>query len=159
MKLHVSMRVGDFGDAARFYNGLFGQKPTFTRENYAKWDVADPSGRFVIEAGHTATDLDQVGIQVTDSDELQRMSSRMRGIDRPFVDVKETSCCYARMEKAWIKGAAGDKWEAFLTHSRDETAHGTDRANPPDMKDISEECCGRPKSAATCCTPSEATTA
>ena len=31
------------------------------------------------------------------------------------------------MDKAWVKGAAGEKWEAFLTHSHDEAEYGQDR--------------------------------
>lgn len=153
MKLHVSMRVGELDSAIKFYSGLFGQDPSVLRENYAKWDVADPSVNFVIEGGHAEGGLDHVGIQAADHGELDTLADRMRAMDRQMLDVEETTCCFARMEKAWVKGEAGEKWEAFLTHSHDETEYGTDRAH---LLDGEESCCDRSAAAANCCAPAPA---
>lgn len=158
MKLHVSMRVGDLDQAIRFYSGLFGQDPAVLRENYAKWDVADPAVNFVVEAGNANPGLDHVGIQVSDQQELDTLADRMRGMDRPFLDVETTTCCYAKMEKAWIKGEAGEAWEAFLTHSHDETEYGTDRVHLLDGADT-DECCAKPEPSASCCGSEDSATA
>jgi len=148
MKLHVSMRVDDYDKAVAFYSGLFGQEPTVTRPNYAKWDVADPSVNFVIESGREAAPgFDHIGIQASDHDELGVLADRMRGMDRPFLDVEATTCCYAKMEKAWVKGEANEAWEAFLTHSHDAEEYGTDRSHLLD-----EIATGAPGGQA-CCTP------
>ncbi|MEM8685762.1 MAG: ArsI/CadI family heavy metal resistance metalloenzyme [Pseudomonadota bacterium] len=127
MKLHVSMRVEDLDKAIGFYSALFGQEPTIQKDNYVKWDVADPAVNFVIESGKGESGLDHLGIQVETSDQLESMAERIRGMDRPFLDVEKTTCCYAKMEKAWVKGEAEDKWEAFLTHSHNEGEYGEDR--------------------------------
>lgn len=133
MKLHVSMRVEDFDQAIKFYSALFGQEPTIQRGTYAKWDVEDPAVNFVVEGskccGGQEAGLDHLGIQVESSEQLETMAERMRGMDRPFLDVEKTTCCYAKMDKAWIKGEANDKWEAFLTHSHDAEEYGEDRAH------------------------------
>lgn len=150
MKLHVSMRVETLDSAIEFYSALFNQQPTVLRENYAKWDVADPAVNFVVEAGGKADGLDHVGIQVSNSDELETIAARMRTMGRPFLDVEETTCCYAKMEKAWIKGDAGESWEAFLTHSHDEDDYGTDRVHLLDGPDA-EPCCGPGAKRDTCC--------
>lgn len=141
MKLHLSMRVADLKSAIPFYSALFNQEPSVLRDGYAKWDVSDPAVNFVVEAGGQAGGLDHVGIQVENSDELSEMADRMRGMGRPFLDVEETTCCYAKMEKAWVKGDAGEAWEAFLTHSHDETEYGTDRVHLLDSPDA-PPCCG-----------------
>ncbi|MBC6439748.1 MAG: VOC family protein [Rhodospirillales bacterium] len=129
MKLHVSMRVADYEKAVAFYSGLFGQEPSVTRENYAKWDVEDPSVNFVIESERGEPGFDHIGIQVADHDELNTVADRMRAMDRPFLDIEQTTCCFARMEKAWVKGEANDAWETFLTHSHDAEEYGVDRSH------------------------------
>lgn len=127
MKLHVSMKVGDLDNAIEFYSALFNQEPLIKRDNYAKWDVHDPSVNFVVESGHDAGGLDHLGIQVASREELDPLVERMRKTDQPFLDTESTTCCYAKMEKAWVKGVADEKWEAFLTHSHDEEEYGEDR--------------------------------
>ena len=127
MKLHVSMKVGDFGSALRFYSALFGQEPLIKKDDYAKWDVEDPAVNFVIEAGRYEGGLDHLGIQVESSEELESLADRMCETERPFLDVQKTTCCYAKMEKAWVKGEADEKWEVFLTHSHDLEEYGEDR--------------------------------
>ena len=127
MKLHVSMKVEDFDRALDFYSALFDRAPLIRKDGYAKWDVDDPAVNFVIEQGREKTGLDHLGIQVETSDELDSLAERMRDTGRPFLDVEKTTCCYAKMEKAWVKGEAQEKWEAFLTHSHDEEEYGDDR--------------------------------
>lgn len=150
MKLHVSMRVETLDSAIEFYSALFNQQPTVLRDNYAKWDVADPAVNFVVEAGGKADGLDHVGIQVSTSEELETMANRMRNMGRPFLDVEETTCCYAKMEKAWVKGDAGEAWEAFLTDSHHEDDYGTDRVHLLDGNDA-DPCCGPGAQSKKCC--------
>ncbi len=127
MKLYLSMKVEDLESAIRFYTNLFDQEPLITKHGYAKWDVENPPVNFVIETGNGEGGLDHLGIQVESPEELDTLANRMRGAGRPFLDVEKTTCCYAKMDKAWVKGAAGEKWEAFLTHSHDEEDYGEDR--------------------------------
>lgn len=127
MKLHISMNVENFDKAIFFYTQLFGQDPVIKKNLYAKWDVDDPAVNFVIEAGNGKSGLDHLGIQVASREELMPLAERMRNMDRPFLDVESTTCCYAKMEKAWVEGEAHDKWEAFVTYSQDEETYGGDR--------------------------------
>ena len=150
MKLHLSMRVARIDAAIPFYSALFGQQPTITRPGYAKWDVADPAVNFVIEEAGVEGGLDHVGIQVETGEELEAVAARLRDSGRPFLDIEATTCCYARSDKAWVKGAAGEKWETFLTHSHGETEYGTDRAHLLDDPKAESGCCGRPKAQACC---------
>ncbi len=132
MKLHVSIKVENIENAIQFYTRLFNQPPMIIKDDYAKWDVEDPAVNFVIEpVGCCNSDgkmgVDHLGIQVTSQDELTTLADRMRGSGQPFLDVEKADCCYASMDKAWVKGSAGEKWEAFLTHSHDNKEYGQDR--------------------------------
>ncbi|MFT5111443.1 MAG: hypothetical protein ACI8P9_000763 [Parasphingorhabdus sp.] len=135
MKLHLSMRVEDLESAKMFYSSLFNQPPTLIRENYIKWDVKDPAVNFVVESGRGDKGFDHVGIQVTSDTELQDLAVRMKQTDHKFLDIENTDCCFANMDKAWIKGSANENWEAFLTHHQDSQDYGTDRT------DLLEDCC------------------
>ena len=144
MKLHVSMKVNDFQAAVGFYSGLFNQPPVILKDDYAKWDVADPAVNFVVEPGEAR--LDHLGIEAETDGELDLLAERIRESGQPFLDVAKAHCCYANSEKAWVKGSAGEKWEAFLTHSHDESEYGEDRGDflesRPDTADrTSNGCC------------------
>ena len=127
MKLHVSMKVEDLVAAREFYTQLFNQQPSIQRNGYIKWDVSDPAVNFVIEEGAGEPGLDHLGIQVENQDQLGDVASRMQQSGQPYLDIEDAQCCYAKMEKAWVKGMTGEKWETFLTHSHDLTEYGEDR--------------------------------
>ena len=130
MKLHVSLKVEDLQAGTSFYSTLFGQAPSIEKPDYVKWDVQDPPVNFVIEPvdeREPSAGLSHLGVQVGDESELDQLSARIRETGHSFTDVAAATCCYARSDKAWVKGAADEKWEAFLTHSHDEDEYGEDR--------------------------------
>jgi catechol 2,3-dioxygenase-like lactoylglutathione lyase family enzyme len=132
MKLHISFKVDDLDQSARFYSRLFAQDPSVIRDDYIKWDVDNPPVNFVIEqANGDVAGFDHMGIQVETDNELQDLATRMRDSGRKFADLESAHCCYARSEKAWVEGMAREPWEAFLTHSHDSKEYGDDR-NPLD---------------------------
>ena len=127
MKLHVSIRVDDLESSIPFYTQLFNQAPVIKKDDYAKWDVDDPAVNFVIETGCCEHGVNHLGIQVDSAVELDALADRMRDSGQPYLEVEQTACCYAKSDKAWVKGSAGEKWEAFLTHSHDNEDYGEDR--------------------------------
>ena len=127
MRLHISMRVDNLAESIKFYSALFNQAPTFTRDNYAKWDVEDPNVNFVIESMGEGAGVDHFGIQVENTEELQSLSSRMNESGHPYLGIERGTCCYADIEKSWVKGPTGEKWETFLTHSQTSEKYGEDR--------------------------------
>ena len=129
MRLHVSMRVDDLAEAIAFYSALFNQEPSFVQDDYAKWDVDDPNVNFVVEksSNGSAPGVDHFGIQVEDAGQLQSISQRMNDSGHPYLGIERGTCCYADIEKSWVKGPTGDKWETFLTHSQTAEKYGEDR--------------------------------
>lgn len=148
MKLHVSMNVEDFDASLKFYSTLFKQQPTVVRDDYAKWDVESPAVNFVIEpAQRKSPGLDHLGIQVEENEELVDLAERITESGQPSTKVENANCCYANSDKAWVQGMAGEKWEAFLTHSHDSENYGEDIATELDPKKQQDSCCEP-----TCCT-------
>lgn len=141
MKLHVSLRVADLEKAIAFYSTLFGAKPVIVREDYAKWDVDDPSVNFVIESGREGTGFDHLGIQVDNEQQLREVTERMQKSGHAYLDLEQTTCCYALSDKAWVRGAAGEAWEGFLTHRHDRAEYGTDRAHLLKGAENRGKCC------------------
>jgi hypothetical protein len=135
MKLHVSMRVEDLDKAMSFYSTLFDLQPILVRENYAKWDVTDPAVNFVVESGRGTIGFDHIGIQVDSEEQLADLATRMKDSANPFLDVESTDCCFAKMDKAWVRGEADEPWEGFLTHNQDNENYGTDREKSLPMRD------------------------
>lgn len=129
MKLHISLKVEDLDNSIRFYSTLFSKMPDIVRNDYAKWDVEDPSVNFVIESGRAEAGIDHVGIQADNPEQLDDLVHRIRQSDQPQLDLESTTCCYAKSDKAWVRGTAGERWEAFLTHSHDSEEYGQDSAH------------------------------
>ncbi len=124
MKLHLSLAVKDFEASLGFYSDLFKLEPAVQRDGYAKWDVQDPPVNFSIEQSEQDSGVDHLGIQADSEDELAELAERVRHSGQPYIDVERTDCCHARMDKAWVKGMADEKWEVFITHRHDLEDYG-----------------------------------
>ncbi len=129
MKLHISLKVEDLDQSIQFYSTLFDKSPDIVRKDYAKWDVEDPCVNFVIESGRGEIGFDHLGIQVENQQQLDKLMVRINQSDRPQLGLQTTTCCYAKSDKAWVRGTANERWEAFLTHSHDSEEYGEDSAH------------------------------
>ena len=129
MKLHISLKVDDLDRSIQFYSTLFAKSPDIVHEDYAKWDVDDPSVNFVIELGRESVGFDHFGIQAENREQLDNLVARIKESERPQLELEATTCCYARSDKAWVRGTANERWEAFLTHSHDSEEYGEDSAH------------------------------
>ena len=125
-RLHVHVAVGDLDRSVRFYTTLFAVPPTIMEADYAKWMLDDPLVNFAVSARRNSRlGIEHLGIQVEDGDELAEVYARLGEADRPIVEERATTCCYARSDKQWITDPQGVAWETFLTHGS-ETTYGTD---------------------------------
>jgi catechol 2,3-dioxygenase-like lactoylglutathione lyase family enzyme len=134
-RLHVHVSVGDLAESIRFYSTLFGADPTVREQDYAKWMLDDPRVNFAISDRGAARGLDHLGVQVESEGELREIAARLAAADRPLLEQKDTSCCYARGDKAWSRDPQGVRWETFLTRGA-LTVYGSDAPR------ISEKACG-----------------
>lgn len=144
-RFHVHVGVEDIGPSIAFYSGLFGQEPSVTKADYAKWMLDDPRINFAISQRDGAVKgVEHLGIQVEDQAELAEVYARLNTADRPVLEEGATTCCYAQSEKSWIADPDGVVWEAFLT-SGDATVYG---GNPELEQLVSANA-----ASGACCTP------
>ena len=123
-RFHVHVSVEDLAQSVRFYSTLFAVEPTVLKPDYAKWMLEDPRVNFAIStgAGHDAG-LSHLGIQAEDEGELAEVYDRLARAERPVVEEKAATCCYARSDKQWIADPQGVAWETFFTYG-ESTAYG-----------------------------------
>ena len=116
-RFHVHVRVEDIAQSVRFYSILFATEPTVLKDDYAKWMLEDPRVNFAIsKLGGRASGVSHLGIQAEDETELGEVYDRLARAERPIVEAKATTCCYAKSDKQWIADPQGVPWETFLTH-------------------------------------------
>ena len=116
-RLHVHVSVDDLAQSIRFYSTLFAAEPTVLKDDYAKWMLNDPRVNFAIskrEGGIAG--ISHLGIQAEDEGELAEVYERLSRAERPIVEAKGATCCYAQSDKQWIADPQGVPWETFFTY-------------------------------------------
>jgi lactoylglutathione lyase len=134
-RMHLHVAVQNLDESIGFYSALFGSQPTVRKPDYAKWMLEDPRINFAISARGAEPGLDHLGMQVDAPEELAALRAQLRTADMQQFDEGETTCCYARADKSWVKDPSGIAWEAYYTMGEAEV-YGKPR--------IKEEgaCCG-----------------
>ncbi len=142
-RLHIHVSVENLEDSIRFYSQMFGTTPTVTHSDYAKWMLEDPRVNFAISARGRATGVDHLGLQVERPDELAEVAGRLAAAGRNVLEQKDTTCCYAKGDKAWVADPQGVRWETFHTHG-ESTRYGEDpiAAETPKVSTVPASACG-----------------
>ena len=114
-RFHGHVSVDDIAANIRFYSTVFGQEPTVSKDDYAKWMVEDPRINFAIsKRGHRAG-VNHLGIQVESDAELGELRTRAASADVALLDQTNASCCYAKSNKYWVTDPQGIAWETYNT--------------------------------------------
>src|ERR1700731_1198673 len=110
-RFHVHVTVDDLAQSVRFYSTLFATEPTVLKPDYAKWMLEDPRVNFAISAGSAinghGAGISPLGIQAEDEGELAEVYDRLAKAERPVVEAKGATCCYAKSDKQWIADPPG----------------------------------------------------
>jgi hypothetical protein len=115
-RMHIHVAVEDLNDSIRFYSAMFGNKePTVLKSDYCKWELTDPAVNFAISQHGAKPGVDHIGIQVETDAELQEMNARFTAAKLQVQEQTETTCCYAKSDKAWTVDPQGVAWEVFRT--------------------------------------------
>src|SRR5256886_182007 len=143
-RLHVHVAVDDLAQSIRFYSTLFAAEPTVVKDDYAKWMLEDPRVNFAIsKLGNRGSGVSHLGIQAEDEAELAEVYDRLARAERPIVEAKAATCCYAKSDKQWIADPQGVPWETFFTYG-EATVYGEGSLSK--LKEATER--------AVCCEPS-----
>src|SRR5271155_1561269 len=102
MRLHVNMTVSDIDEAVRFYSILFGTQPVLIKEDYAKWELTDPTLHFAVSIDGSKPGVDHLGLQLDNLDQLKEITGRVSSLRLPMLEQENTACCYASSHKTWL---------------------------------------------------------
>ncbi len=151
-RFHVHIRVSDLAKSTAFYQTLFGVEPAVTKDDYAKWELADPAVNFAISQHGGTPGVEHVGIEAGNREELDAITRRLHAADEATFQEESTTCCYAVSDKTWVEDPSGVRWETFFTHGEaavygaDASQHGRTEPgaaeNPKVEPTTRDRCCG-----------------
>lgn len=116
LKAHVAINVKNVEESIKFYERMLGISPAKVRTGYAKFDVQNPPLNLTLnqvpfsERGA----LSHLGIQVASTEDV--LAQRERWIEAGLTtkDEMQTTCCYAKQDKTWVRDPDGNEWEVFV---------------------------------------------
>ncbi|KAA0022189.1 ArsI/CadI family heavy metal resistance metalloenzyme [Antrihabitans cavernicola] len=121
-RIQLALNVDDLDKAVEFYSTLFDMKPSKTKPGYANFAVADPPLKLVLfeNAGRGGT-INHLGVEVESSAAVASETKRLRAVDLADSEEISTTCCYAKQDKVWATGPAGERWEIYTVLADAET--------------------------------------
>ena len=110
---HVSLYVRDLEAATAQYRRILGIEPAKVREDYVKFEIADPPAILSLNLGGEPGTVGHLGIRYPGTGDVATELARVRGEGlRP--DVQDgVTCCYAKADKFWVRDADGIPWEMY----------------------------------------------
>jgi catechol 2,3-dioxygenase-like lactoylglutathione lyase family enzyme len=127
-RVQLALNVNDIDQAVSFYTRLFGTEPAKRRPGYANFAIVEPPLKLVLleNPGQGGT-LNHLGVEVEDTAAVEAEEARLAEAGLAAVDERDTTCCYARQDKFWVKGApGGERWEIYTVLADSATFWGQD---------------------------------
>jgi catechol 2,3-dioxygenase-like lactoylglutathione lyase family enzyme len=122
-RVQLALNVDDLADSIEFYRKLFGAEPAKVRPGYANFAIAEPPLKLVLlENPGQGGSLNHLGVEVDDTGAVEAEQARVAGTGLAVVEERDTTCCYARQDKFWVKGAPdGESWEIYTVLADSQT--------------------------------------
>ena len=114
-RVQLALNVSDLGESIAFYSRLFGAEPAKVRPGYANFAITSPPLKLVLleNPGQSGT-LNHLGVEVADSGAVEAERARLTGAGLTAVEERDTTCCYARQDKFWVRDAPDrEQWEIY----------------------------------------------
>ena len=133
-RVQLALNVDDLAESIAFYTKLFGTGPTKQRPGYANFAIAEPPLKLILmENPGQGGSLNHLGVEVADTDTVDAEQIRLAEAGLTSVEERDTTCCYARQDKFWVKGApSGERWEIYTVLADSATFWGQDGAGGAD---------------------------
>ena len=116
-RMHVALDVADLDRSTDFYARLFGLQPAKRRDDYAKFELADPPLVLSLNPAHAAPSwpqrLSHLGVRVSEAAELAALGERLSAAGFQPREEHGTACCYAYADKLWVSDPDGNAWEFY----------------------------------------------
>ena len=116
-RIQLALNVDDLGESIAFYTQLFGTGPAKVRPGYANFAITEPPLKLVLlENPGQGGSLNHLGVEVAGTGAVEAEQARLAEAGLAAVEERDTTCCYARQDKFWVKGAPdGERWEIYLS--------------------------------------------
>jgi catechol 2,3-dioxygenase-like lactoylglutathione lyase family enzyme len=114
-RIQLALNVDDLGESIAFYSKLFAAQPAKVRPGYANFAIAEPPLKLVLlENPGRGGSLNHLGVEVASTDAVEAEQARLAEEGLAAVEERDTTCCYARQDKFWVKGAPdSERWEIY----------------------------------------------
>ena len=134
-RVQLALNVNDIDEAVTFYTRLFGAEPAKRRPGYANFAIAEPPLKLVLlENPGQGGSLNHLGVEVDGTGAVDAEQTRLAAAGLALADERDTTCCYARQDKFWVKDAPnGESWEFYTVLDDSATFYGAGD---------SQACCG-----------------
>jgi catechol 2,3-dioxygenase-like lactoylglutathione lyase family enzyme len=116
LKVHLALNVRDVEKSIEFYRNMLGLEPSKVRTGYAKFDVSNPPLNLTLNQVpfNDGGALSHLGIQVATTEDVNAVRNTWEAKGLIPRDEKQTTCCYALQDKAWVHDPDGNEWEVFV---------------------------------------------
>lgn len=121
-RAQLALNVDDLDEAIAFYSTLFNTTPAKVKPGYANFTVAEPPLKLVlIENPGRGGTLNHLGVEVESSEAVHAEIARLSG-EGMFTDEEiGSTCCFAKQDKVWVTGPAGERWEVYTVLADSDT--------------------------------------
>jgi catechol 2,3-dioxygenase-like lactoylglutathione lyase family enzyme len=121
-RAQLALNVDDLDEAITFYSTLFNTTPAKVKPGYANFTVAEPPLKLVlIENPGRGGTLNHLGVEVESSEAVHAEIARLSG-EGMFTDEEiGSTCCFAKQDKVWVTGPAGERWEVYTVLADSDT--------------------------------------
>jgi len=122
-RVQLALNVDDIDKAVAFYAKLFGTEPAKRRPGYANFAVTEPPLKLVLlENAGKGGSINHLGVEVADTDTVDAEQTRLADQGLASIDVRGTTCCYAKQDRFWVQGAPnGEQWEMYTVLADSQT--------------------------------------
>lgn len=132
-RIHMGLAVRSLDRSIAFYTALFGQPPTKTRPQYAKFDLVEPPVNLSLnEVGGQPGQNNPVthfGIQLKSSEAVKRIADRLQQAGLETRIEENVTCCYAVQDKVWVSDPDGNNWEVYVVLDNDGQQHASSQSS------------------------------
>jgi catechol 2,3-dioxygenase-like lactoylglutathione lyase family enzyme len=116
IKFHISLNASNLDRSIAFYRALLGTEPAKVREDYAKFELAEPPLVLSLIPGGVGGNVNHAGLRVRTADELIDIQRRLETAGIATQREEGVECCYARQTKFWVADPDRMLWEVYLFH-------------------------------------------
>ena len=117
MRAHISINVSNVGKSVEFYKKVFAIVPQKQTQDYAKFDLLEPSLNFSMltaSEDRNLSRMNHLGIEVKTLEEVKEWRSKLDTAGIKTISEEDTNCCFAIQDKIWFQDPDGNSWEVFF---------------------------------------------